>query len=75
MFRLLIHDPLALAEYIYYKHTGINVRSLRGLFTLLGFECIFSMFEFLDVGKSIFKILMGKLLKRLGKAQKDFDDC
>ena len=74
MFRLLLHDPITLTEYIYRKHTGINVRSLRGLFTLLAFESIFSMSDLLEVGKSIFTILMGKLLNRIDKSNIDIND-
>jgi hypothetical protein len=50
MYRILLHDPLTLAEYIYRKHNGINVKSLRALITLLGFESCFDMNHLFQIG-------------------------
>jgi hypothetical protein len=61
MFRILLHDPFVLAQYIYRKQAGINVKSLRALFTLLGFEAVFDMGSLFRVGKALFEALMTKL--------------
>jgi len=61
IFRILLQDPFVLAQYIYRKQIGINVKSLRALFTLLGFEPLFNMKELFKVCKVIFEALMTKL--------------
>ena len=47
LFRLLLHDPYVLAEYINRKQGGINVCSFRAMLTLIGLECVFDFHKVL----------------------------
>jgi hypothetical protein len=61
----MLHNPYVLAEYINRKQGGINVCSLRALFTLIGVECIFDLQKLLELGESIFSILMVELKSKI----------
>lgn len=58
LFRLLLHDPYVLAEYINRKQGGINVCSFRAMLTLIGLECVFDFQKVLEFGEGVFSILM-----------------
>lgn len=50
MYRLLLHNPYVLAEYINRRKEGINVRSLRAMLSLLGMEGFFDLQKMLELG-------------------------
>lgn len=43
MYRLLLHNPYVLAEYLNRRKEGVNVSSLRALLTLIGMEGLFDV--------------------------------
>lgn len=65
LYRLLLHNPYVLAEYINRRKEGINVRSLRAMLSLLGMECFFDLQKMLELGEGIFSILMVELKSKV----------
>ena len=65
LYRLLLHSPYVLAEYINRRREGVNVRSLRALLTLLGMESLFDLQRMLELGERIFSILMVELKSKV----------
>jgi hypothetical protein len=65
MYRLLLHNPYVLAEYLDRRREGVNVCSLRALLTLIGMESLFDLQKMLELGESIFSILMVELKSKV----------
>jgi hypothetical protein len=65
MYRLLLHNPYVLAEYINRRKEGVNVRSLRAMLSLLGMEGFFDLQKMLELGEGIFSILMVELKSKV----------
>jgi hypothetical protein len=65
LYRLLLHNPYVLAEYLNRRKEGVNVSSLRALLTLIGMESMFDLRKLLELGESVFSILMTELKSKM----------